>query len=252
MPPVGDAVWTRLWRNAPPLEKDDAILSRERRGPRWQWAKQELHAHFGNLIGLKSIELGSGRGDLSVMLAEQGAVVTLLDVNTTALQSAAERFTRLGLRGALVQSDLREVRGIQGGPFDVAVSIGVIEHFSGSARTDVLRAHYDALRPGGMAIVSVPHAWCLPYRIWKAYLELRGWWPYGLEIPYSKSELARRAREAGFAQIDLRSMGLRHSVGEHWIKRFTGKRPEWMDTPSALDPLMGLSLVMIARKGMAV
>jgi len=234
------------------LEKDDAVLARERRGPRWQWVKDSLRAQFGSLIDLKTIELGSGRGDLSVMLAEEGAEVTLLDVNSAALESAVLRFARLGLRAATVQCDLRDAQGVSGGPFDVALSIGVIEHFRGSARTDVLRAHYNALRPGGMAIVSVPHAWCLPYRAWKAYLELRGWWPYGLEIPYSKSELAGRAREAGFGLIDMRCMGLRQSLGEHWVKRLTGRRPEWIDARSVLDPLMGLSLVMIARKGSTV
>lgn len=245
---AGDAIWTRLWQHAPSVEKDEAVLARERRGPRWKWMRSELHHAFGSLAGLKTIELGSGRGDLSVLLAEEGAEVTLLDVNTLALASATERFARLGLRATPVQCDLRAARGVAHAPFDVALSIGVIEHFSGQARTDVLRAHYEALRPGGVAVVSVPHSWCVPYRLWKAYLELRGWWPYGMEIPYSRAEMSRRAHDAGFCDIQLRCLGFRHSLGEHWVKRLTGRRPDWTDTSSPLDCVMGLSLVMIARK----
>lgn len=247
----GDAVWTRLWQQAPGVEKDDALLARERCGPRWAWIRGELRKSFGTLNDLKTIELGSGRGDLSVMLAEEGAAVTLLDVNDVALTSAAQRFERLGLMAGRVQCDLRAAATVPQAPFDVALSIGVIEHFSGNARTEVLRAHFDALRPGGLAIVSVPYSWCLPYRLWKAYLELRGWWPYGMEIPYSKAELTRRARSAGFTHIQLRSFGFHLSLGEHWFKRLTGRRPQWTDSNSPLDVLMGLSLVMIARKGPA-
>lgn len=243
-----DPVWTRVWQTTPSSEKDARMLTRERRGPRWNWVRQELHKTFGGLIGLRTIELGSGRGDLSVLLAEEGAEVTLLDANAAALESAARRFAGLGLRARFVQDDLREVGVTTLPSFDVALSIGVIEHFSGPQRTRVLRAHYDTIHRHGLAVVSVPHSWCLPYRIWKTYLEWRRWWPYGPEFPYSRSELSRRAREAGFSGVQLRAFGLLHSLGEHWVKRLRGQRPSWTDAPSAWDPLLGLSLVMIARK----
>lgn len=247
--PQGDSVWSRLWQHAPSAEKDVEVLVRERCGPRWRWMKESLRGAFGGIKGLRTIELGSGRGDLSVLLAEEGAEVTLLDANDSALSSATQRFIRLGLHGSYVRSDLRDAALLEVAPFDVALSIGVIEHFSGSARTDVLRAHHDVLRPGGLAIISVPYAWCVPYRIWKAYLEVRGWWPYGLEIPYSRRELAHRARAARFTSVEMYCFGFRQSLGVHWVKRLTGRRPDWSERPSVLDAVQGLSLVMIARRG---
>ena len=51
-----------------------------------------LNNAFGRIKGLNTIELGSGRGDLSVLLAERGANVTLLDASDAALEQARERF----------------------------------------------------------------------------------------------------------------------------------------------------------------
>ena len=197
---------------------------------------------------MRTIELGCGRGDLSALLAERGADVTLLDQSQAALDAARERFLRLGLSARLERSDMFKACRSLTGDYDVVVSLGVVEHFRGDNRTAALAAHHRMLRPGGLAVISVPHAQCLPYRAWKAYLEFRGWWPYGMEIPYSRTELIRRARAAGFERINTHAMGFRQSIADHWCKRITGRRPKWADTPSLLDGLMGFVLLMFGSR----
>src|SRR5690554_5522609 len=99
----GEDVWSRVWRHVPSDEKDNALLARERKSARWLWLCEHLRSHFGTLKGLQTIELGSGRADLSGLLAEEGAHTTLLDANAMALQLAEQRFSRLGLNACRVQ-----------------------------------------------------------------------------------------------------------------------------------------------------
>jgi len=240
------ATWERLWQHRPTPDGDDANLDRERRGPRWASIVEHLTTTFGRLRGLRAIELGSGRGDLAALLAEQGADVTLLDLSPTVLEQARERFARLQLPANFVVGNLFTPPGELRSGFDVALSSGVIEHFRGADRTRALAAHHDVLRLGGLAIVSVPHAWCIPYRAWKLYLELRGWWPYGVEIPYSRGELQRRARRAGFARSRTQCVGFWQACGDQWCRGILKQRVDWSARKSRLDPLMGLSAVLFA------
>lgn len=242
------AVWDRLWLHTPDDAKDNRLIDRERRSPRWSRIRGELTSHFGSLEGLRTIELGSGRGDLSVLLAQMGAEVTLLDASDRALDQARRRFERLELNASFVRGDMMERAGGVADRFDLSLSSGVIEHFRGSDRTRVIQCHHDVLSAGGMTAISVPHAWCLPYRLWKFYLERRGWWPYGMEIPYSKGELLQRADLVGFANGKAWCSGFWQSVSDQWGKTLLGRGPDWVDKRSIWDATMGLVLLVMAER----
>lgn len=246
---TGDGVWDQLWRTHPSDARDDALLDRERRGPRWNMIVKRLESTFGSIGGLKTIELGSGRGDLSVLLAERGARVTLLDASDRALALAGQRFNRLGLAATYEQADLLGTQSPLRGRFDLALSSGVIEHFKGLDRTRAIQAHYDAVRPGGLALISVPNAWCIPYRVWKLYLELRGWWPYGMEMPYGRRELIRRARKVGFAHTEIRCFGFWQSISSHWARSIFRFEVDWSNWLSRFDSVCGSTLLLFARHG---
>ncbi len=243
---TGPGVWEQLWRKPLSDAADDAQLARERRSPRWTALTERLEATFGRIADLRTLELGSGRGDLSALLAERGAQVTLLDYSTTALNQARRRFDRLGLEARYARDDLLGPLDKLRGSFDVALSSGVIEHFKGYQRTRALQAHYRVLNPRGFCLISVPHAWCIPYRIWKLYLEVRGWWPYGMEIPFSRTELTRRARAAGFARSETPAVGFWQALGDHWGRSILGRGPDWVDKPSCCDQALGLNLLLFA------
>ena len=245
-------VWDRLWHHRPSAAKDDVLLAREARNPRWGLIVARLNRDFGAIAGLRSIELGAGRGDLSALLAQHGADVTLWDRSSVALNEARWRFDRRNLPAEYAQGDLLGDLSPWSGRYDVSLSSGVIEHFKGGERSRVIAAHREVLRAGGVAIISVPHAWCVPYRLWKFYLELRGWWPYGMERPYSRPELTRRARAVGLTQIETHCMGIWQSIGDHWIKRLRGHGPDWVARRSRLDGLMGFTLLLLGRRGAEV
>lgn len=245
---AGPHVWDRLWRHAPDERKDAARIERERRGRRWAATREFLVRAFGRIEGLETVELGSGLGDVSVLLAEQGACVTLVDFCDRALDEAKSRFTRLGLAAHYVKANLLEDLGELAGRFDFALSVGVIEHFRGADRARVLDAHARVLRDGGAVMLTVPHAHCPTYRLWKAYLQLRGWWPYGLELPYARTELTRRARAAGLADIQCETYGFRASLTDHVLRQLLRRRVEMDDRASVWDRWFGSVLMMTARK----
>lgn len=244
---VGPAVWDNLWERQLSTEKEDAVLLRERRSPRWAYVVQAVEEAFGSLAGLRTIELGCGRGDFSALMAERGATVTLLDYSDAALDRARRRFQRLGLQARYLRADfLNDVNDLAG-QFDVSMSLGVIEHFRGAVRTRSIRAHRHFLRDGGMVVIGAPHAACPPYRLWKMLLEIPQWWPYGLEIPYSRPELARRARAAGLVSIAIRCTGLWQAIGDYWLKGIVGRGPDWVARRSFLDRFIGTNLLLMAR-----
>ena len=259
-------VWDRLWSSEPSDAKDATRLERERRGVRWHLILKRLESAFSATEGLRVIELGAGRGDLSLLLAERGAEVTLLDRSPKALELARRRFVRAGRAATFLHGDLMDLDPALTERFDVSSSLGVAEHFRGEDRDAVLAAHRRVLRPGGWTIVSVPYAWSVPYRVWKAYLELRGWWPYGMEIPFTAREIRRRARRVGFEAMETHCLGLRDFLRQHRPRRGEAQTialkarseafppdshddgPRWLDERSWLDPLWGPVLLMLARR----
>lgn len=241
-------VWDQLWSRQPSPALDDALLDRERAFKRWRLIEERIHQTFGQSHGLRAVELGCGRGDLSVLLAQQGVSVTLLDSSPHGLSQARQRFARLGLSADFRQADLFEPDETPG-QFDLVLSSGVIEHFVGDQRSDAIRAHADRVRSGGLVIISVPNAHCGPYRIWKKWLELRGRWPYGYETPYSRFELSRRSRGLGFGRIEIAGCGFLQSWRDQLRPLLTGPKPLRLPVPdSLLDHWFGLALVMFAWK----
>lgn len=61
-----------------------------------------------NLEGQEFLEIGAGKGEITVEAAEKGAEVTALDINPEAVEKCRERISDDGLEGEVVLSDLFE------------------------------------------------------------------------------------------------------------------------------------------------
>jgi hypothetical protein len=73
------------------------------------------------------------------------------------------------------------------------MSFGLAEHFLGREREQIVAAHLDVLKPGGITFVSVPNAYNPPYRIYRFLSPRLHLWKVGEEYPFSRSELRRLA-----------------------------------------------------------
>ena len=208
--------WQSQWEQEP-LALDAPRA--EARTPRWHAQEELVRERLGGFEGLRAIELGAGRGLNGLLYAQRGARVTLLDNLDLPLAQARRLFEANGVEAELVVADVFELPGQVRGAFDVAMSFGLCEHFLGERRLAVVRAHLDAVRPGGLALVGVPNRHAPVYRLWKGLLERRGTWPLGTEEPFTAAELRGLAVQAGGIPLAPRYGSFTASVVDHGVNQ---------------------------------
>jgi SAM-dependent methyltransferase len=79
---------------------------------------------------------------------------------------------------------------------DIVFSVGLIEHFDAPRTRQAVLAHFDVLRPGGVAIITFPTPTLL-YRIARSLAEALGLWQFPDERPLQPPEVLAAARERG-------------------------------------------------------
>lgn len=184
------AEWNRYWDSKGGGHAREIDVGREFRSFYWGLLEPGLLARHGTLEGLRTVELGSGSGTISLLLALRGARVTLVDQSAPALDTARALFARHGAHAEFIEADLLAWGGaLSAGGFDLSLSLGTGEHFVGEARRAFWEVHRDLLAPGGLAFVSVPNAACPPYRLYAALSQRLGFWEIGVEVPYSRREV---------------------------------------------------------------
>jgi 2-polyprenyl-3-methyl-5-hydroxy-6-metoxy-1,4-benzoquinol methylase len=255
-------LWDSLWLSAPPRIRELVYsVFKEERGSVWKQMQAEVGTAGMDFKGLDVIEIGAGSGTFAAIFARRGANVTVLDYSENALDASRRLFADLGVDARFVQADALSLDPSLLGRFDVSMSFGLAEHFVGEDRRRIVKSHFDLLRPGGLAFVSVPNRHCMPYRLWKAKRELLGRWNFGLEVPFSRSELRTIAAQVGAR--DCRFIGSSFIASfdfllpfrrwkNSYLKRFRKDRwlnPEYLPerSPGPLDEYFGYSLTLAAR-----
>lgn len=166
----------------------------------------------------QTVEIGAGLGKMSMLLGLNGAVPTLIDSSSTALNEAAGLFDKAGVPMRICCCDALELPPELMNRFDMSMSLGLNEHFSGALRQKIFDVHYDVLKGGGYALIAVPNRYCISYRVAMAVWKLTGRWSEGLyEQGFSRSELVRRMEQAGFADVRVVSGTYPKSDFNHYI-----------------------------------
>jgi ubiquinone/menaquinone biosynthesis C-methylase UbiE len=119
-------------------------------------AYEHLHRYFwvGHLVkGKRVLDLASGEGYGSALLAEQAGFVCGVEIDPQAVEHAAEKYRRPNLKflqGNILQVPLGEDRS-----FDVAVCFEAIEHVE--EHDQLLQEVLRLLKPEGVFVVSTPN-----------------------------------------------------------------------------------------------
>lgn len=79
---------------------------------------------------------------------------------------------------------------------DLVFSVGLVEHFDPSETRAAVLAHFSALRPGGVAIITFPTPTLL-YRATRKLIEAAGQWKFPDERPLLAAEVLAALRERG-------------------------------------------------------
>ena len=248
-PAVARPVWRDHWRSEKLAgESVRKMVNRESRTRRWKATVAALEAKFGRIKGLRTIELGAGKGDVSLLLALAGADVTLLDCEQGALERAKEQFGYYDLAPKTIAGDLFSLDDDLLNQFDVAISWGVVEHFQRPAAFKACLSHREAVHDRGMVIISVPNAWSLPYRLNKWYRQKRKTWKWGLELPFSVPELRAVGQRVGLKNIRVHGSPVIRDLDQFLFHPIMGRMEKYLglrtEIGSPLDRFLGHALTM--------
>lgn len=142
-------------------------------------------------------------GTVSLLLALHGSNPTLVDINEVALERAKELYNYLNVNLEIKNGDMFSMALNDSKTYDVCLSVGLIEHFTGEKRKEAIKAHIQTVRKNGLIIIVVPNKYCFNYRIWMSLAKLLGRWNYGYEEPFSRKELFNLAKEIGLKNIQV-------------------------------------------------
>ena len=158
---------------------------------------------IGDVAGLKILEVGPGRGHLAKMLSGKGAHVDACDLVPDYLEQLAG-----DISGSTFTGDIQTLSVSE--QYDLVIMCDVLEHVLRPA--DALISARMALKKGtGRLFVRSPGNESLI-----AYAQLLGCPHEMVHLrTYSRSDLRREARAAGFAAIRVRS------ISSHREPRFT-------------------------------
>lgn len=246
--------WDEIW-NSYDRKSYECQLALEENSVRWQKIQETIIEKYGSFKGLNCIEIGAGSGHYSMLFARRGAKVTLLDYSKTALGFCHQVFKDAGIdksQANFIQMDALKINSNFFNTYDVSMSFGVAEHFRGLDRKEIVKTHYNFLKKGGITFISVPHANCIPFRIYHLIMKIKK--RDVIECyPYSMKEFRELANNY--------NIGNYFFVGSSYIETYNPfsfyKRNKKLfretskikkEKPRRLDKYLGREITFIAHK----
>jgi len=182
------------------------LVAKELIGGKWlPWVKTLLEFTRDSR---STLDLGSGRGENSAVLALQGKNATLLDWSRDSLDFSRRLFAAMNLDGRFCQADMTKALPFADGSFDTVFSCGVLEYFNTQTNDVILKEAFRVARR--RVIMMVPNALSISYRVGKWYMESTSKWFWGGEVP--AYTLKPHFRNAGSVETVEFSVAARHSL----------------------------------------
>lgn len=163
-----------------------------------------LERSLGSLRGKRVLKLDLWNEAFNTRILdwmrEQGAEAVGLDISRVVAFQARRNARSNGHAPALLRADIRELP-FAGGSFDVVYTMGTIEHID--EYREAIREVHRVLRPGGRAVIGVPHKWDLFLRpLMVRVLDAFGQYLYAPEKSFSAAELRRDVEQTGLRVIE--------------------------------------------------
>jgi cyclopropane-fatty-acyl-phospholipid synthase len=173
------------------------------------------------------IDIGAGFGGFMFRAVDRfGVRGTALNTTTEQVEWLRGEVKRRGLdeRIEVREADFREVDR----QYDKVISIGVLEHAGRDQLHDVVRAHADFLKPGGLGVLHfIGHVGVRDTEFYiREYVFPGGWIP-------SLAQTITAMEECGLEVIDVENLRRHYAPTlDVWAERFDRRWPEI----TALDP----------------
>ncbi len=252
-PQTSSKLWDGLWKNHAPENYASTLLKSESHGIRWQRIKKTVIKNHKSFKNLRVIEIGAGTGVNSLLMAKQGARVTILDYSEEALKKAKKVFKNEKTPATFVLADAFHLPKKHLKRYDIAMSFGLAEHFLGKKRQAIFNAHFNLLNKNGIAIISVPNSWNLPYRVSKFIGQMTPYWKVGGEYPFTRKELkniCKVSKVTNFSFIGDSLITSLNFINPFWIMQRVKKKPHKVlkkEIGTPLDEYLSYSLVLVAK-----
>jgi ubiquinone/menaquinone biosynthesis C-methylase UbiE len=157
---------------------------------------------------MTTLDLGSGRGENSAMLALQGKTATLFDWAEDNLDFSRRLFSALGKSGTFIRGDITKRLPFSDSSYDTVFSCGVLEYFTDEQIKSILKEMFRVAKK--RVIILVPNAYSVCYRLGMWYMQKTNRWPWGGERAF-KTLRHCFAAVPGIKVTEF-SVGTRHSV----------------------------------------
>jgi cyclopropane-fatty-acyl-phospholipid synthase len=177
--------------------------------------------------GERFVDIGCGFGGfLFRALETTGALGTGINTTTEQVEWLRGEIDRRGLSSqtSVREADFRDVDG----PYDKVVSIGVLEHAGRDQLTEVIKAHADFLKPGGLGMLHfIGHVGRYDTELFiRKHVFPGGWIP-------SLADVIVDMERSGLEVIDVENLRRHYAPTlDAWAERF---ERNW-DAIHALDP----------------
>jgi cyclopropane-fatty-acyl-phospholipid synthase len=160
-------------------------------------------------------DIGSGFGGLLFHAYEHyGALGTGINCTTEQVRETREAIKKRGLEGKLevIECDFREVPR----QFDKLLSIGTLEHAGRDQLPQVIKAHADFLKPGGLGVIHfIGHVGVRDTEFWiRKHIFPGGWIP-------SLAEAIDWCERSGLEVVDVENLRRNYALTlDAWAERF--------------------------------
>ena len=154
------------------------------------------------------LDLGSGRGDHSAVLARAGRRPVLMDWSPQNIEFSRRMFAACGVGGQFCVGDITRPLPFASNSVDAVFSCGVLEYFDREQVAAIVAEAFRVARK--RVIVLVPNAFSLAYRLGKWYMERSGRWNWGGEVPSYSLKAAFQA--AGAVRVTELTVSAGHSL----------------------------------------
>jgi cyclopropane-fatty-acyl-phospholipid synthase len=177
--------------------------------------------------GERFVDIGCGFGGFMFRALETiGAIGTGLNTTTEQVEWLRERIARRGLADRLKvrEADFREVDG----EYDKVVSVGTLEHAGRDQLAEVVKAHADFLKPGGLGMLHfIGHVGRYDTELFiRKHVFPGGWIP-------SLAEVIVEMERCGLEVVDIENLRRHYAPTlDAWAERFESR---W-DEIRAIDP----------------
>lgn len=175
------------------------------------------------------VDIGCGWGGFLLYAWERfRALGTGINTTTEQVTAAREEILQRGLdnRLSVIEADFREIPG----QYDKCASIGVLEHAGRDQLEQVVRAHADCLKPGGIGVLHfIGHVGVFDTTFYiRKHIFPGGWIP-------SLAETIAAMERAGLEILDIENLRRHYALTlDCWAQRFDAHWPEIQ----ALDPAL--------------